>query len=74
MEYSIVIRKESYSDKKNNYTLENDIELFKKEYKYKFNDFLKSKKKSMLFTKLYACSCKMTAALFYSLKSAANSK
>jgi superfamily II DNA or RNA helicase len=56
-------------DIKNNHTLNDDIEIFKKEYKYKFNDFLKSKKKSMLFTKLYACSCKMTSALFYSLKS-----
>jgi superfamily II DNA or RNA helicase len=58
------------ADIKNKHTLQDDIEIFKKEYKYKFNDFLNNqKKKSNLFTKLYACSCKFTAALFYSLKS-----
>jgi superfamily II DNA or RNA helicase len=51
-------------------TLLDDIEVFKKEYKYKFSDFFKNyKKKSGLFKALYACSCKFTAALFYAQKS-----
>ena len=71
-----VTQTEEYFDKINEKdmqlknTLLDDIEVFKKEYKYKFSDFFKDyKKKSGLFKALYACSCKFTAALFYAQKS-----
>jgi superfamily II DNA or RNA helicase len=64
------LRKCEEEDKKNNYTLKDDIRKFKNEYKYKFTEFVKSdEKKSILFNELYKCSCKMTAILFYVLKS-----
>jgi len=57
-------------DSSNKNTLMDDIEVFKKEYKYKFNEFFQNyKKKSGLFKALYACSAKFTAALFYGQKS-----
>lgn len=71
-----VIQTEEYFDKINEKdkqlknTLLDDIEVFKKDYKYKFSDFFMNyKKKSGLFKALYACSCKFTAALFYGQKS-----
>ena len=50
-------------------TIMDDIEVFKKEYKFKFNEFFKNhKNKSGLFNALYACSAKFTAAIFYGQK------
>ena len=58
------------SDIKNKHTLLDDIENFKKNYDYKFNEFHKDEKnKSALYKALYACSCKFTASLFYAQKS-----
>lgn len=58
------------ADKDKNHTLSDDIEKFKTIYNYKFTDFYeKEKQKSGLFNAMYACSCKMTAILFYVLKS-----
>jgi superfamily II DNA or RNA helicase len=71
-----VTQTEEYFDKinaedvKNKHTILDDLEVFKKEYKYKFGDFFKNyTKKSKLFDKLYACSCKFIASLFYAQKS-----
>ena len=51
-------------------TILDDIEVFKKEYKYKYTEFFKNyKNKSKLFIALHKCSTKFVAALFYSLKS-----
>lgn len=58
------------NDIKKGHTLMDDIEIFKKEYKYKFSEFMKNyQKKSELFKALYACSAKFAAALFYAQKS-----
>lgn len=57
-------------DKKSGNTLEKDVEIFKNKFKYKFAEFWKEhNKKSKLLQSLYACSCKMTAMIFYSMRS-----
>ena len=57
-------------DIKNGNTLMNDITLFKTNYKFKFKEFWEGhKNKSSLLKTLYACSCKMTAILFYMMRS-----
>jgi superfamily II DNA or RNA helicase len=57
-------------DEKQGLSLEKDMDVFKIEYKYKFNDFWKNyKQKSNLLRAMYECSCKMTAIMFYSLRS-----
>lgn len=57
-------------DKRAGHTLKDDIEIFKTEYKFKFMDFWKGhKKKSKLLETLYASSCKMTAMIFYMMRS-----
>ena len=58
-------------DKRANLSFEKDMDVFKFEYKYKFNEFWKNyKNKSNLLDAMYECSCKMTAIMFYSLRSA----
>ena len=58
-------------DKKSGLSLEKDMDVFKIEYKYKFTEFWKNyKNKSNLLEAMYECSCKMTAIMFYSLRSA----
>ena len=58
------------NDTKNNYTIHDDINIFKTEYKFKFKQFWEGHtKKSTLLNTLYACSCKMTAIMFYMLRS-----
>jgi SNF2 family DNA or RNA helicase len=58
------------ADKKSGKTMDADIEVFKNKYKYKFGEFWKSHKdKSSLLKILYSCSCKMTATIFYMMKS-----
>jgi len=58
-------------DKKVGLSLEKDMDIFKTEYKYKFTEFWNNhKKKSNLLEAMYDCSCKMTAIMFYSLRSA----
>lgn len=62
--------KKREEDKRTGKTLEKDIEIFKKEYKYKFSKFWdEHKNKSSLLKSMYACSAKMTAILFYIMRS-----
>jgi len=57
-------------DESSGFTLEKDIEIFKNKYKFKFAEFWKSnEKKSKLLKTIYACSCKMTAMIFYMMRS-----
>jgi len=57
-------------DKQQGLSIENDMDIFKNEYKYKFNKFWTGHiNKSNLLKAMYACSCKMTAIMFYSLRS-----
>lgn len=52
-------------DKKDGYTLDNDIETYKMKYKGDFLKFVeKEKKKSLLFTEMYDCSPKMISICF----------
>jgi superfamily II DNA or RNA helicase len=54
----------------NKHTIYDDIEIFKTNYKFKFKDFwINHKNKSNLLLALYSCSCKMTAILFYMMRS-----
>lgn len=58
------------NDVQKGYTIYDDIELFKTKYKFKFKEFWEGHKtKSSLLITLYSCSCKMTAILFYMLRS-----
>jgi superfamily II DNA or RNA helicase len=60
----------AYEDKNQKLSLEEDINIFKINYKYKFNEFWENyKNKSNLLKAMYDCSCKMTAILFYSMRS-----
>jgi len=57
-------------DKKTGNTLEKDIEIFKGKYKFKFAEFWNGHQtKSNLLKVLYSCSCKMTAMIFYMMRS-----
>lgn len=57
-------------DESSGITLEKDIEIFKDKYKFKFAEFWKgNEKKSKLLKTMYACSCKMTAMIFYMMRS-----
>lgn len=57
-------------DVKNNYTLLNDIENFKTNYNFNYEEFHeKEKKKSKLYLELHNCSAKMLYLLFNTLKS-----
>jgi SNF2 family DNA or RNA helicase len=57
-------------DEKSGKTLKKDIEIYKTTYKYKFTEFWNNHKtKSSLLQKMYSCSCKMTAIIFYIMKS-----
>lgn len=50
--------------------LDKDIEIFKTQYSMKFIDFWKNhKNKCKLLKAMYSCSCKMTAILFYMMRS-----
>lgn len=50
--------------------LNKDIEIFKTEYSMKFIDFWKKyKNKCKLLNAMYSCSCKMTAIIFYMMRS-----
>jgi superfamily II DNA or RNA helicase len=69
-EFKKYLNKISSLDKKNKNTLSNDIMVFKTKYKMKFIEFMQNyKKKSNLLKSLYDCSCKMTAIMFYILRS-----
>lgn len=53
------------------HTIYDDIKIFKSDYKFKFKEFWNQhKNKSSLLKTMYACSCKMTAILFYMMRSA----
>jgi SNF2 family DNA or RNA helicase len=57
-------------DKNTGNTLEKDIEIFKSKYKFKFAEFWTNHQtKSKLLKTLYSCSCKMTAMIFYMMRS-----
>jgi len=57
-------------DIKRKHTIQDDIKIFKEKYKFKYRKFMdEHKNKSSLLTALYDCSCKMTAILFYGLRS-----
>jgi hypothetical protein len=57
-------------DKKKNNTLQDDIRIYKNEYKYNFYKFWEGyEKKSELLKTLYSCSCKMIAIIFNIMKS-----
>jgi superfamily II DNA or RNA helicase len=56
-------------DRRLGHTIQKDIEAFKSTYKMKFSAFWKEAKKSKLLETMYACSCKMTAILFYMMRS-----
>jgi superfamily II DNA or RNA helicase len=50
--------------------LDKDIEIFKTQYSMKFIEFWKNHKtKCKLLKAMYSCSCKMTAILFYMMRS-----
>jgi superfamily II DNA or RNA helicase len=62
--------KKNAEDIKNKHTIHDDMKIFKDEYKFKYKKFIdEHKKKSSLLQALYDCSCKMTAILFYGLRS-----
>ena len=55
---------------KDNSSIENDIEVFKKKYDHDFSKFWKNhKQKSKLLMALYSCSCKITNMIMNSFKS-----
>ena len=57
-------------DKKDGLSLEADLDVFKTKYGYKFTEFWKDyENKSNLLKEMYYSSCKMTAIMFYSLRS-----
>ena len=57
-------------DIKNKHTIHDDIKIFKEKYNFKYKKFMdEHKKKSNLLQSLYDCSCKMTAILFYGIRS-----
>ena len=64
------LKEKNELDKKNNYTVNDDLKIFKDKYKYDFEQFHKNeKKKSSLYEALYTCSPKMIAIIFYIFKS-----
>jgi superfamily II DNA or RNA helicase len=53
------------------HTIFDDIKIFKTTYKFKFKEFWSNHQtKSSLLKTMYSCSCKMTAILFYMMRSA----
>lgn len=68
--FEAYINQKHEDDVKNGHTIKDDIVAFKTEYKFKFKDFwLNHKQKSSLLKTLFACSCKMTAMMFYMMRS-----
>ena len=64
------LSKEAESDKKQGLSIDADMDVFKSEYSYKFTEFWNGyKKKSNLLKEMYYSSCKMTAIMFYALRS-----
>jgi hypothetical protein len=62
--------KKNAEDIKNKHTIQDDIKIFKEKYNFKYKKFMSEhKNKSSLLTALYDSSCKMTAILFYGLRS-----
>ena len=58
-------------DKEKGHTLDDDIEIFKTKYKFKFKKFwTEHTEKSKLLIALYTSSCKFISAIFYSFRSA----
>ncbi len=64
------LRDKHAADIRAGHTIENDIDIFKSQYKFKFKEFWEGhKSKSSLLKTLYSCSCKMTAIMFYMMRS-----
>ena len=69
-EFDTYLRIKNEDDVKNGHTIEDDIKTFKTDYKFKFKEFWEGhKNKSSLLKTMYACSCKMTAMMFYMMRS-----
>jgi hypothetical protein len=57
-------------DEKKKHTIFDDIKIFQDKFNFKYKKFISEhKNKSNLLTALYACSCKMTAIIFYGFRS-----
>ena len=57
-------------DIKKKHTIHDDIKIFKEKYNFKYKKFMdEHKTRSSLLQALFDCSCKMTAILFYGLRS-----
>lgn len=57
-------------DVKKKHTIFDDIKIFQEKFNFKYKKFISEhKNKSSLLTALYACSCKMTAIIFYGFRS-----
>jgi hypothetical protein len=62
--------KKNAEDIKKKHTIHDDIKIFKEKYNYKYKKFMEEyKDKSSLLQALFDCSCKMTAIVFYGLRS-----
>lgn len=69
--FDAYLQNRANEDKRDGRSIDDDMDVFKTEYKYKFTEFWNGyKNKSNLLTAMYECSCKMTAIMFYSLRSA----
>lgn len=68
--FDTYLRQKNSDDVTNNHTIQDDINIYKTEFKYKFKEFWNNyKNKSSVLVTMYACSAKMTAILFYMLRS-----
>jgi hypothetical protein len=68
--FKTYLSKKNEDDISKGHTIYDDIKIFKNEYKFKFKEFwLGNKKKSSLLQTMYSCSCKMTAIIFYMMRS-----
>jgi len=61
--------KKMEDDKQKGYTLNDEIDEFKNEYKMKLKEFMNKKKKSSLLESMISCSSKMTAICLYLFRS-----
>jgi hypothetical protein len=68
--FKIFLKKIEIKDKDKKKTLDDDILIYKKKYKYNFDEFWKDyNDKSELLKMLYSCSCKIIGIIFNIMKS-----
>jgi len=68
--FQAYLNKKHEEDVSRSHTIYDDIKIFKTDYKFKFKEFWTNhSEKSSLLKTLYACSCKMTAIIFYMMRS-----